>query len=56
MWEQEFDTADALRGPYLFDPIHWGHFDAWFDVECPEWIVDPHLIHCVAASGGAISL
>lgn len=56
VWEQEFDDAGPLRGAYLTDPIHWGHVDAWFDVECPEWIVDPRLIHCFADVGDRIRL
>lgn len=55
MWEQAFDDVAPLRGRYLTDPIHWGHVDAWFDVEHPDWIVDPFLIHCIAAAGDAIA-
>lgn len=55
MWEQAFDDVAAPRGRYLTDPIHWGHVDAWFDVEHPDWIVDPRVIHCIAPAGDAIT-
>ena len=48
VWEQEFDSLDGLTGEYMTHPIHWGHVDAFFDAECPEYIVDPHLIQIVA--------
>lgn len=56
MWEQELDSIDDLRGPYLLHPLHWGHVDAWFDIDCPQWIVDPYAIHCFAPTGDAVRL
>ena len=47
VWEQEFDRLDGLTGEYMTHPIHWGHVDAFFDAECPEYIVDPQLIQVV---------
>lgn len=49
VWEQEFDSIAGLTGEYMTHPIHWGHVDAFFDAECPEYIVDPHLIQVVGA-------
>jgi hypothetical protein len=45
VWEQEFDDVGGLEGEYMTSPIHWGLVDGWFDPECPQRIVDPHLIH-----------
>ena len=60
VWEQEYDGLAGLTGPYMTDPIHWGHVDAYFDAEYPEYIVDPYLIQVVGnidttiiTSGGA---
>lgn len=47
VWEQEFDSLGGLTGAYMTHPIHWSHVDAFFDAECPEYIVDPHLIQVV---------
>ena len=47
VWEQEFDSLEGLIGEYMTHPVHWGHVDAFFDAECPEYIVDPHLIQVV---------
>ncbi len=47
VWEQEFDSLDGLTGEYMTHPIHWGHVDAFFDAESPEYIVDPQLIQVV---------
>ena len=49
VWEQEFDSLDGLTGEYMAHPVHWGHVDAFFDAECPEYIVDPQLIQVVGA-------
>ncbi len=49
VWEQEYDSVDGLAGPYMQTPIHWGIVDAYFDADCPEYIVDPHLIQIVGA-------
>jgi hypothetical protein len=45
IWEQEFDDVAGLEGEYMLHPIHWGLVDGWFDLECPQRIVDPWLIH-----------
>lgn len=44
VWEQEYDSIEGLTGPYMHTPIHWGIVDAYFDADCPDYIVDPHLI------------
>jgi hypothetical protein len=49
VWEQEFDSLAGLTGEYMTHPVHWGIVDAFFDAECPEYIVDPHLIQVVGA-------
>jgi len=49
VWEQEFDNLDGLTGEYMNHPVHWGLADAFFDAECPEYIVDPHLVQVVGA-------
>jgi len=49
VWEQEFDDVAGLTGPYMDTPVHWGNVDAYFDADCPEFIVDPHLVQVVAA-------
>jgi hypothetical protein len=48
VWEQEYDALDGLTGPYMNTPVHWGIVDAWFDADCPEYVVDPHLVQVVA--------
>ncbi|MET7774017.1 Dabb family protein [Nocardia sp. NPDC005366] len=45
VWEQEFTDVDALLGPYMNHPVHWGHVDRWFDPECPEQIVKDRVCH-----------
>jgi hypothetical protein len=45
VWEQEFADIGGLEGEYMTNPIHWGVVDGWFDVECPQRIFDPCLIH-----------
>ncbi|WP_280218219.1 Dabb family protein [Nocardia neocaledoniensis] len=45
VWEQEFADVNALLGPYMHHPIHWGHVDRWFDPECPERIVKDRVCH-----------
>ncbi|MFI5717641.1 Dabb family protein [Nocardia sp. NPDC051750] len=45
VWEQEFADVDALLGPYMNHPVHWGHVDRWFDPECPERIVKDRVCH-----------
>jgi hypothetical protein len=54
VWEQEFDSVEDLEGEYMANPIHWGLVDRWFDPECPERIVDPHLIHAAFAIDTAV--
>lgn len=49
VWEQEFDRIEDLTGPYMAHPVHWGVADAFFDAECPDYIVDPQLIQVVGA-------
>lgn len=49
IWEQEYDDVSGLTGPYMDTPVHWGVVDAYFDADCPEYIVDPHLVQVVAA-------
>lgn len=49
VWEQEYDDIAGLTGPYMETPVHWGLVDAWFDSDCPEFVVDPHLVQVVAA-------
>jgi hypothetical protein len=49
VWEQEYDNIAGLTGPYMDTPVHWGVVDAYFDADCPEFIVDPHLVQVVAA-------
>ncbi|MET9289089.1 Dabb family protein [Nocardia beijingensis] len=49
VWEQEFADVDALLGPYMKHPIHWGHVDRWFDPECPEQIVKDRVCHSFCA-------
>jgi hypothetical protein len=51
VWEQEFDALDGLMGPYMMHPYHWASVDRWFDPECPDWLVNPHLCHSLAAFG-----
>ena len=45
VWEQEFDDIAGLEGDYMMHPIHWGIVDSWCDLECPQRIMDPFLIH-----------
>lgn len=47
VWEQEFDDLAGLTEDYMVHPIHWGLIDAWFDAECPNYVVDPLLIQVV---------
>ncbi len=49
VWEQEFADVDALLGPYMNHPIHWGHIDRWFDPECPDRIVKDRVCHSFCA-------
>lgn len=49
VWEQEFDSVEGLTGPYMDTAVHWGLVDAYFDADCPEYIVDPHLVQVVGA-------
>ncbi len=49
IWEQEYDDVAGLTGPYMDTPVHWGVVDAYFDADCSEFIVDPHLVQVVAA-------
>jgi hypothetical protein len=45
VWEQEFATADGLLVDYMLSPYHWGFIDPWFDLECPQCIVETRLAH-----------
>lgn len=45
VWEQEFDTIDALSGPYMRHAYHWSYVDTWFDPQAPNHIVDTRLLH-----------
>lgn len=49
VWEQEFDSLDGLTGEYMAHPVHWVLADAFFDAECPEYIVDPYLVQVAGA-------
>jgi hypothetical protein len=54
VWEQEFDDLAGLEAEYMYHPVHWGLVDRWFDPECPERIVDPHLIHAAFSIEGVV--
>ena len=45
VWEQEFETADALMGPYMIHPYHFSWIDRWFDPESQDWILDTQIRH-----------
>jgi len=45
VWEQEFETVEGLVEDYMLSPYHWGLVDGWFDVECPQCVVEPRLAH-----------
>lgn len=45
VWEQEFDDIEGLGVDYMGHAVHWGLIDQWYDVECPQHIVDPIVIH-----------
>ena len=45
VWEQEFESVDALLGDYMLSPYHWGHLDRWYDLEHPSCIVEPRVAH-----------
>jgi hypothetical protein len=47
VWEQEFDSVEGLTGDYMRAPVHWGLVDSWFDADCPQYVVDPHVIQVV---------
>jgi len=47
VWEQEYKDLSGLTGEYMTHPVHWGLVDSWFDAECPNYIVDPHLTQVV---------
>ena len=49
VWEQEFEDAAGLNGPYMMHPIHFGSIDRWFDTQSHDWIVDPQLCHTLCA-------
>jgi Stress responsive A/B Barrel Domain len=51
VWEQEFEDTDALTGPYMIHPYHFGWIDRWFDPESQDWILDTRLCHgfCLSA-------
>ena len=54
VWEQEFTDIEALSGPYLAHPIHWGYVDKWFDPESPECIVRERVCHSFCSMDDAI--
>ncbi|MFI7524101.1 Dabb family protein [Nocardia salmonicida] len=54
VWEQEFNSVDALLGPYMHHPIHWAHVDQWFDPECPDQIVKDRVCHSFCAVKGPV--
>jgi hypothetical protein len=54
VWEQEYDDLAGLTGPYMTTPVHWGLVDAYFDADCPEYIVDPYLVQVAARTGGSV--
>lgn len=54
VWEQEYDSVEGLTGPYMETPVHWGVVDAYFDADCPEYIVDPYLVQVVGAIDATI--
>ena len=54
VWEQEFATADGLLVDYMTSPYHWGLIDAWFDLECPECIVEARLAHVFCPARGPV--
>ncbi|MBU6266697.1 MAG: Dabb family protein [Sphingomonadales bacterium] len=54
VWEQEFDALDGLTGPYMDAPAHWGLVDAFFDADCPEYIVDPRLVQVIGSIAGSV--
>lgn len=54
VWEQEYEGAAGLMGPYMLHPYHWAWIDRWFDPECPDWLVNTRLCHSYAAYGLAI--
>lgn len=56
VWEQEFAQVTDLTGPYMTAPLHWGLVDAFFDADCPEYVVDPQLVQIVGATGRTIML
>jgi hypothetical protein len=45
VWEQEFETVAGLSEDYMLSPYHWGLIDGWFDVECPQHVVEPRIAH-----------
>lgn len=56
VWEQDYADIGSLLGPYMLHPYHWAHIDRWFDPECPDRIVGPHICHsfCDAAVGALL--
>jgi stress responsive alpha/beta barrel protein len=50
VWEQEFETVEGLSEDYMLSPYHWGLVDGWFDVECPQCVVEPRLAHVFCAA------
>lgn len=55
VWEQDYAGIEGLFGPYMMLPYHWAHIDRWFDPECPDWLVNPHLCHSFCASNRPIA-
>jgi hypothetical protein len=49
VWEQEFVDSNALHGPYIVHPYHFGWIDRWFDPESEDWIVDTQFCHSYCA-------
>ena len=54
VWEQEYADIGGLMGPYMLHPYHWAFIDRWFDLECPDWLVNLRLCHSFALYGKAV--
>jgi hypothetical protein len=54
VWEQEYDDISGLAVDYMGHPVHWGLIDGWYDVESPQCIVDPTVIHATFPISSAI--
>jgi hypothetical protein len=54
VWEQEFETVEGLTEDYMLSPYHWGLVDGWFDVECPQCVVEPRLAHVYGTASESV--